>query len=128
TGAPSRPTSAACGICPTITSEVATGSVFVSVIVKPVVAGATAAGTVISGGCHTVLVPVAGAVCAAPLVWVQVAPTAAAVPVPHAQPHIGTDAPSGISALWRVAVRLTVFCACATPSIDASAIAASRAV
>src|SRR5207302_8403082 len=126
TGGPRRLTSAACGIWQTITSDVSTGNALLSVIVRPVAAGAAAAGTRISGGCHRVLVPVAGTVCAAPLVWVQVAPTGAVV-VLQTQPHIGTEAPSGISAVWRAAVRLTVFCACATPTVASSAIPASRA-
>ncbi|HWN62929.1 MAG TPA: hypothetical protein VNO25_19915 [Streptosporangiaceae bacterium] len=120
-----------------ITSEVSTGKAFVNVMVRPVKAGATAAGTRISGGCHTVLVAVVPSVCALPLVCVQVAPTAAAppvppavaaVPVPHSQPHIGTEVPSGISAIWRVAVKLTLFWAWATPRVNHSAVAPSRAV
>ena len=67
-------------------------------------------GTVIKGGCHgvVVVVPTITVVWARPFIALQVAPpAAAAVPVPHIQPHMGTMLPSGRVVVCRVAVRVT---------------------
>src|SRR6266403_758445 len=139
-GWPAPFASAGFGSCPTIASEVGTGSVLVRLIVSPVVLTPAVAvyGTRISGGCHTVLGAVVPADCAPRLVCLQVAPPlAAAVPVPpavvaaglpHSQPHIGTMLPSGINAVWRSAVRLTTDCAQAVPAVSKRADPARIAV
>jgi len=128
------------GSWPTITKEVSTGKLFVSVMLRLVVAPVY--GTIINGGCQVVLrLPVRFVVlegvpraCATPFVAVQVAPTAAAVPVPPAvtavpvpqtQPHIGTLAPSGRIVVCLAAVRLT--CAEETPAVTKRMVTASTA-
>src|SRR6266446_5632690 len=72
--------SAGFGSCPTMASEVGTGSVLVRLIVSPVVLtpAVPVYGTTISGGCHTVLGAEVPADCAPRLVCVQVAPPLAA--------------------------------------------------
>src|ERR1700722_9364581 len=116
--------SAAFGSCPTRVSEVGTASLLARTIVSPVVLIPAVAvyGTVMRGGCQTPPAPLVPAVCAAPLVCVQVAPPLAGnpvppVPLPQNQPHIGMMLPSGATAACRTAVRLTTGFAAAIPAV-----------
>jgi len=105
--------------CPTITRDVFTGNVFVSVILKlrvPV-------GTVINGGCQVV----PPSVWAEPFSAVQVA-VLPATGAPHVQPHIGTVWPSGRVVVCLFAVRVTDDWAEAMPTDKSRIVTASTAV
>ena len=75
-------------------SEVSTGKLLVRVMVRGAVVAPAAKATVMSGGCHGVVVtvPTVTVVCADPFIAVQ---AAGAVTAPQTQPHMGTVLPSG---------------------------------